>query len=220
LLAAESEEELLAALVARNLMTEVAQWPYLGDMPNNQSIVHNQQSTAAAALLEKFTNAVDAVLLRQCKAAGMDPRGRSTVYGRAIERYFGDVGEEFREREKLRAFAEQNIVLYATGSKARPCLSLYDAGEGQLPKDFRGTFCSLIHGEARASYKGAIPFVQGRFNMGGTGVLPFCSEKHKMQLIVSRVPADVAKSDDHEWGYRLLFLSLEARPLVALPGWC
>ena len=52
------------------------------------------------------------------------------------------------------------------------------------------------------SYKGAIPLVQGRFNMGGTGVLPFCSEARKLQLIVSRVPDDVDKSA-HEWGYTI-----------------
>jgi hypothetical protein len=40
--------------------------------------------------------------------------------------------------------------------------------------------------------------------MGSTGVLPFCSEKHKLQLIVSRVPDDVAGSSDHEWAYTVL----------------
>jgi hypothetical protein len=37
--------------------------------------------------------------------------------------------------------------------------------------------------------------------MGGTGVLPFCGDQLKAQLIVSRVPADVAKRDDHEWAF-------------------
>ncbi len=46
--------------------------------------------------------------------------------------------------------------------------------------------------------------MQGRFNMGSSGVLPFCSEKHKMQLIVSRVPVDVAGSDNHEWAFTLM----------------
>ncbi len=205
LLAAESEEQVLSAIEGRGLMADPARWRYLGNMPNNQSIVHNQQSTGAAALLEKYTNAVDALLLRNCKAAGINPRSAAAPQSMAdaIEQYFGDVADDFKDREKLRGFAEDHIVLYATGSKPRPCLSLYDAGEGQLPHNFPGTFCSLIHGDAGGSYKGAIPFVQGRFNMGGTGVLPFCSEKHKMQLVVSRVPPDVAKSTDHEWGYTL-----------------
>ena len=44
--------------------------------------------------------------------------------------------------------------------------------------------------------------MQGRFNMGGTGVLPFCGDDRKMQLIVSRVPADVVNSP-HEWGFTI-----------------
>jgi hypothetical protein len=40
--------------------------------------------------------------------------------------------------------------------------------------------------------------------MGSSGVLPFCSEKHKMQLIVSRVPQDVAGGNEHEWGYTII----------------
>ena len=203
LLAAESEEEVLIALEARGLMTNKTRWRYLGNMPNNQSIVQNQQSTAAASLVEKYTNSVDAILLRFCKAAGIDPRSPAAPQSmaEAIAAYFGDIATEFNDKNKLRAFAEDHIVLYATGSKARPCLSVYDSGEGQLPQDFPNTFCSLIYGVNGGSYKGAVPFVQGRFNMGGTGVLPFCSEKHKMQLVVSRVPHEVAKSSDHEWGY-------------------
>lgn len=205
LLAAESEDQVLAALDARGLLTDMSRWPYLGSMPNNQSIVHNQQSTAAAALLEKFTNGVDAILLRLCKKFGIDPRSLEAPQSMAaaIEAFLGDLSETFDDREKVRQFAEEHLVLYATGSKGRPCLALYDAGEGQLPEDFPSTFCSLIHGDGSGSYKGAIPFVQGRFNMGSTGVLPFCSEKHKLQLIVSRVPDEIAPSNAHEWGYTI-----------------
>ena len=170
-------------------------------MPNNQSIVHNQQSTPAAALVEKFTNGLDAILLRHCRAQGIDPRGNSAplTMGKATELFFGDMAD--LNQEGVRRFAEENMVLYATGSKARPSMSLYDAGEGQLAEDFPATFCSLIYGSSDGSYKGAIPFVQGRFNMGGTGVLPFCSGKYKLQLIVSRVPEDVTKTTNHEWAY-------------------
>jgi hypothetical protein len=203
LLAAEDEAAVVKALETRGLLTSTNRWRYLGNMPNNQSVVHGQQSSPAAALVEKFTNALDAILLRQCKAAGIDPRGSSAPQSmaKAVEQFFGEITS--KEGGEVRQFAEQNMVLYATGSKARPSLSLYDAGEGQLAGDFPGTFCSLIYGSADGSYKGAIPFVQGRFNMGGTGVLPFCSDKYKLQLIVSRVPLEVAKSNDHEWAYTL-----------------
>jgi hypothetical protein len=199
LLEADSEEEVISALNSEGLLQASERWRYLGNMPNNQSIVHGQQSTPTAALVEKFTNGLDAILLRRCKAEGIDPRGPEapTTMAEAIDLFFGDLSDV----TKIRTLAEENLVLYATGSKPRPCLSLFDAGEGQLAKNFPTTFCSLIYGSEDGSYKGAIPFVQGRFNMGGTGVLPFCSDKYKLQLIVSRVPEDVAKATDHEWAF-------------------
>jgi hypothetical protein len=201
LLAAESEEEVVEILQARKLLQNPDRWEYLGKMPNNQSIVQGQQSTPAAALVEKFTNGLDAILLKHCKASGVDPRSSKAPksMAAAIEQYFGDLSDPL----KIRPLAEDNLVLYATGSKARPCLALYDAGEGQLAENFPNTFCSLIYGSGDGSYKGAIPFVQGRFNMGGTGVLPFCSDKYKLQLIVSRVPPEVAGGTKHEWAYTL-----------------
>jgi hypothetical protein len=36
------------------------------------------------------------------------------------------------------------------------------------------------------SNKGKIPFVQGKFNMGGSGVLEFCGVDHNVQLVLSR----------------------------------
>src|SRR5258707_754742 len=76
----------------------------------------------------------------------------------------------------IRKLAEESMVLYATGTNLLPSISLYDAGEGQLAEDFPKTFCSLIFGSAEGAYKGAVEFTQGRFNMGGTGVLPFCGD--------------------------------------------
>jgi len=200
LLESENEETALTALYGRSLLTDESRWRALGNMPNNQAIVHAQQSTPAAALVEKFTNGLDAILLRHCKAKEVDPREPRAPQNMAtaIHDFFGDLNE--KNEQEIRLLAEENVVLYATGSKARPCLSLYDAGEGQLPQDFPRTFCSLVYMSDEGAYKGAIPFVQGRFNMGGTGVLPFCSEERKLQLIVSRVPDDIAKSG-HEWGF-------------------
>jgi hypothetical protein len=77
LLTSETEDAVIKVLDARGLLDEkvrATRWKYLGNMPNNQSIVLNQQSTPAAALVEKFTNGQDALLLRYCKAAGTDPR--------------------------------------------------------------------------------------------------------------------------------------------------
>jgi len=91
----------------------------------------------------------------RCALAGRERRAmsalppitefRSTVL-RRIER---------KKTHKIRKLAEENLLLYATGSKAGPCLSLYDAGEGQLAENFGTTFCSLISGSAEGSYIGS-----------------------------------------------------------------
>jgi len=212
LLSAETEADALAALNKRGLLHDATRWRPLGNMPNNQSVVHAQQSTAPAALVEKFTNGIDAILMRHCKAAGIDPRGGTAPQSmsKAIQQFYGDLSD--KTSQEIRMLAEESLVLYATGTKSRPSLSFYDAGEGQLPSDFPMTFCSLVYGSDEGSYKGAVPFVQGRFNMGGTGVLPFCSDIRKMQLIVSRAPDDLVKVP-HEWGFAIfLFFPSKSNP--------
>lgn len=173
LLAAETEEAASAALTKRGLLDDASRWKALGNMPNNQSVVHNQQSTAAAALVEKITNGIDAILMRKVRAADIDPRGPKApqAMSAAVDKFYGDLST--KSRDEIRQLAEESMILYATGTKSRPWLSVYDAGEGQLSADFPKTFCSLIYGSDEGSYKGAVPFAQGRFNMGGTGVLPF-----------------------------------------------
>lgn len=204
LLECEYEDDAISVLLQRKLFEEANanRWVPLGKMPNNQSVVHAQQSSPAAALVEKFTNGLDAILLRRCKADGIDPRSVAAPYSmsKAVQKWFGDLSE--KSTAEIRTLAEENLVLYATGSKQRPCLSFYDAGEGQLAESFPKTFCSLVYGTDEGSYKGAVPFVQGRFNMGGTGVLPFCGEDRKMQLVVSRVPSDVVHAP-HEWAFTI-----------------
>jgi hypothetical protein len=207
LLAAENEGQVLEALNKRKLLDDAQlskYWRFIGDMRNNEAVILAQQSSATAALIEKFTNGVDAILLRLCKAKGLDPRGADAprTMADAIDAFFGDL--DAKTQDAIRALADTNLVLYATGSKSRPSLSLYDAGEGQLAKDFPQTFCSLISAGDRGSYKGSVPFVQGRFNMGGTGVLQFCSKERKLQLIVSRVPPEIAGAASHEWAYTLM----------------
>ena len=217
----EYEDDAIAVLSQRKLFTDASAncWVPLGRMPNNQSVVHAQQSSPAAALVEKFTNGLDAILLRRCKADGIDPRSIAAPQSmpKAVHKWFGDLSE--KSSAEVRALAEENLVLYATGSKPRPCLSFYDAGEGQLPENFPSTFCSLVYGSDEGSYKGAVPFVQGRFNMGGTGVLPFCGEDRKMQLIVSRTPSDMVRRAARMGLHHLLLFPVPSKPVVEIPGW-
>ncbi len=180
-------------------------WRPLGDIPNNRSVVTNQQTEATAAFVEKITNGIDAVLLAECLVRRIDPKGPKApaTMTQAVSQFF-DVRDGLianldprRERTEL----AKNIHIVAVGEKGSPCYLIVDNGEGQSPDDFPNTFLSLIRDN-----KVGIPFVHGKFNCGGTGVLPFCG-KQKIQLILSRRhPALVRKQDQSGqlWGFTVV----------------
>src|SRR5215467_9075273 len=101
LLACECEDEAMLVLNKHGLFEgkNDKRWIPLGKMPNNQSVVHAQQSSAAAALVEKFTNGLDAILIRLCKRAGIDPRGAAAPEGmaKAIQQFYGDLSSKARD---------------------------------------------------------------------------------------------------------------------------
>ena len=49
-------------------------WYPLGDNENNFGVIENQQSAPIAALIEKITNSIDAVLMKKCLEAGINPK--------------------------------------------------------------------------------------------------------------------------------------------------
>jgi hypothetical protein len=95
----------------------------------------------------------------------------------------------------------RKITLAATGQKGKPCITIVDEGEGQTPDRVPHTFMSL-----NKSNKLRVPFVQGRFNMGGTGALRFCGDK-RMQLVVTRRNPAIPNSgqpDDALWSFTVV----------------
>src|SRR5260370_38831637 len=121
----------------------------------------------------------------------------------AVGRFYGikDGRLDSLDSKQLTALAER-IYVVATGGKTSPCYLIVDSGEGQTPNRFPDTFLSL-----NRSNKMRIPFVQGRFNSGGTAVLQFCGDKN-MQLIVSRRHPDARILDGDNsknlWGFTIV----------------
>jgi hypothetical protein len=78
---------------------------------------------------------------------------------------------------------------------------IIDDGEGQAPDEFPDTLLSLLR-----ENKTAIPFVQGKFNMGGTGVLQFAGT-HSFQLVISKRQPDLPAKPSprrYHWGFTLI----------------
>lgn len=156
-------------------------WKPIGGTESNFSIIENQQSNPIAALVEKVTNSIDAILMRKSLELGIDPKGENAPKSMdaAIETFFGADAKNWDLKTFRRKQSEQ-IQLLADGPKNESAVIIYDNGEGQNPENFESTFLSLMKGN-----KNEIQFVQGKYNMGGSGAIVFCGKKG-YQLIASK----------------------------------
>lgn len=180
------------------LFNDQENWKPLGDNKSNFSIVKNQQSNPIAAIIEKITNSIDAILTKRCLEEGIDPRSEKAPQSmdEAVERFFPNNNWDLQTMRKEQA---EEIQVFADGkgprSRRKPydtSVIVYDNGEGQRPEDFEKTFLSLIRGN-----KNDIQFVQGKYNMGGAGAIVFCGKK-RYQLIASK------RHDGRKFGFTLV----------------
>jgi len=156
-------------------------WHPLGENYSNFGVIENQQSSPIAALIEKITNSIDAILMKKCYEADVDPKNPTAPRSmeEAIEKYFPTEYENW-DLPTHRKIQAENIQIVADGPRMNTSIIIYDNGEGQLPEDFENTFLSLLRGN-----KNEIHFVQGKYNMGGSGAIVFCG-KRSYELIASK----------------------------------
>ena len=212
LLKADAEEEVIAVLKDAGLWDDGTLWRVYGDQEDNFSAAGAQQSNAEAALVEKAINSVDAALMGKVLAAGIDPRssGAPASSREAVAIHYEgaepglipeSLGMMANWTAAKRTQVARDITIALTGKRGRkPSVSLADAGEGQAPEALPGTILSLLHGN-----KKSIPFVQGKFNMGGTGALRFCGYNN-LQLVLSKRHPDIAARENCStaWGFTVV----------------
>src|SRR6218665_1238587 len=181
----KDEEDLLQVINSYPEFFDDKNWKPLGDNFSNYGIVKNQQSNPIAALIEKATNSIDAILTRRCKESGIDPESAEApqTMDKAIEQFFPRNNWDITSFRRKQA-EEIQIIADGRGPRTKAqyptSVIIYDNGEGQHPQDFPKTFLSLVSGN-----KNKVPFVQGKYNMGGSGAIVFCGKK-RYQLIASR----------------------------------
>lgn len=190
----ETEEDVIALLQANGYWDNYSMWKALGGNDNNYSIIGNQQSSPDAAFAEKLINSIDACLTSECLKHGLNPMGSEAPQSMAgaLDRFYNiKPGGLKLLSSNRRTELAQNIVVAASGQTrgGQINLCIADRGEGQTPKRMPETILSISR-----SNKLKIPFVQGKFNMGGTGALPFCG-KHHLQLIISKRCPDIPNTD-------------------------
>jgi len=196
LLRCESEDEICDLFESVSELKNDANWHPLDNRETNYNVTTNQAATGGKAATELMTNMVDSILTRECLAKGIDPISSDAPKSmHAAVKEFDLVEKSLSggkiinaDKSSRRSFAEKNLIIGVTGFKETqrktnniwPCYTFADNGEGQHSSDFKDTFLSLSAGN-----KKEIPFVQGKYNMGSSGVLGYCG-KHWFKLIVSR----------------------------------
>jgi hypothetical protein len=212
LLRADSEEHVIRLLSERGFWDKDEYWRYYGDEEDNFATTGNQQSRPEAALVEKVVNSVDAVLMGKCWLSGVSPEDAAapTSIYEAVALYFCDdstkqdtLGHIGYWTTQKRTDVSRLITIAATGEKSNPSFTIADAGEGQTPNRMPITLLDLSH-----KNKLGVHFVQGKFNMGGTGVFQFCG-KHNLQLIITRRNPNIRNDrfpDDSfsQWGFTVV----------------
>ena len=204
ILRAESERQVTEIIYSVPEMANSINWHPIDERETNFNVVTNQASTGSKALTELCTNMVDAILMKHAHMKGIDSRGSQAPHSvtgavRDLVQLKGSpsgILAEVDDEEYLRTFAEDNLIIGVTGGRTQSeslCLSFVDNGEGQRPSDFKETFLSLSKGN-----KSDIPFVQGKYNMGSSGVLNYCGRRW-YKLIVSR-----RFDESGPWGWTLV----------------
>lgn len=200
LLSCDSESEVVELLTRAGYWNDERAWRLYGDTETNYATIGNQQSRPEAALAEKIVNSVDARLLAECYRAGVDPASKdapqsiSEAVARFIEKRKdapvsgGHLKDWSEEQKRTQARFITLAVTGATPREGSACLTIVDRGEGQSPRAVPDTFLSI-----NRNNKLRIPFVQGKFNMGGTGALKFCG-KESIQLLITRRDPEVLRA--------------------------
>ena len=213
LMNANSEKTVVDLLTDSDYWDVPAFWRPYGGRASNFNTIGNQQSRPDAAIVEKLVNSIDARLINECLGRGIDPEGTRAPHTmrEAVALFFengstsSSAGLVREWTSAKRTEVSKGITLAATGfrpNQGNPCFIIADCGEGQTPDAFPSTLLSLDRDN-----KVKIPFVQGKFNMGGTGVLEFCG-KQNLQLVVSRrnprLASEPGGARDLEWGFTVV----------------
>ncbi len=183
---AKDEEQVQRILDENPSFFDDVHWKPLGDNKSNFSVVNNQQSNSIAAIIEKVTNSIDALLMKRAYETGVALKGTDAPKSmeEAVKRFFP--GQTDWDLQQFRRAQAEEIQVIADGKGPRErrnqptAVIIYDNGEGQRPEDFERTFLSLLKGN-----KNDIQFVQGKYNMGGSGALVFAGTK-RFQLLGSK----------------------------------
>lgn len=147
---------------------------FLGNNSSNGSNV-GQLTTGEKGLVERITNAIDAVIEKQKeKNYIVSAKDSSVIIKKAFPKYYSnmqDVLNDSSDKSLSKDAENQVIVAVNDGSKSnKPTIDVIDKGVGLLGPDFENTILSINHGNKLSRDKS---YLIGAFGQGGSTSLPF-----------------------------------------------
>lgn len=167
---AKTKQEVLSFLdqIGRS---RAIQWRPVGDRENNLATI-NLGSDPAAGLIERVTNAMDAVLEREWLNRGQPTNVRSPR--EAVALWFGipegRLSKVTSARDSLiqELSSQVQVTLHDSGDENRPTVDIRDYGIGLASEEFPDTILSL-----NANRKLRKLFLAGAFGQGGSTALSY-----------------------------------------------
>ncbi|MDF9412479.1 hypothetical protein E1B06_12315 [Brevibacillus laterosporus] len=195
-------QEVISFLVKKGYWNDNKVWRYLGDTENNYSSIGNQQSHPVSSIVEKVVNSFDAILMNAGKEMGidlyniLDPSKTKENILKYIKKCNSTASDEKRVKDDL----SRLVAISLTGAKKpdNPNVTIADRGEGQTPDSLPDTILSL-----GKSNKIRISMVQGKHNMGGSGVAKYT----ELQVIITRknpTLIDSTNPRDNQWAFTVI----------------
>lgn len=196
LLNAKSEEEVEE--IIRNNRTFFAQENWKPFPDGSFGTIESQGRDPHRAIVEKLTNAIDAILLRECLKRKINPESKEAPQSinEALKLFFDiDDGDIVGlPKDKIDRLASQIYLVAENLRDKKASIYIVDKGEGQEPANFKNTFLKF------GGNKVKVFFVHGRFGTGSFGVLPNSGDKG-FQLVLSKKYSDNKSGD---WGWTLI----------------
>ena len=149
-------------------------YKFLGNNSSNGSNV-GQLTTGEKGLVERITNAIDAVIENQKAKCNIgSAKDSSVIIKKAFPKYYENMQEVMKDNaDKSFAKDAENQVILAVndGSKSnKPTFDVIDNGVGLFGNEFENTILSINHGNKLSRDKS---YLIGAFGQGGSTSLPF-----------------------------------------------
>ncbi len=97
---APTEDAVNNIIQSYSIFHDPSNWRPYGNTQSNFSVVENQQSNSVASLVEKLTNSIDALLMKKCYEAGIEPQSHDApkTMDEDVHKFYGGVVPELASR--------------------------------------------------------------------------------------------------------------------------